>query len=636
MKHFSFPFGKLLGWATLAVLSTITGCGTSSPEDLSPVVTPVAPADPIVPVRNFSYTTHDALIPVIDGPNDDHAAEIDIRLYLPQNATPETPQPAILVTHGFGNTKLAAEVTSLGDFFARNGYIVLTHSSQGFGGSSGCIRLNSFDYDVKNVMQLIDNVLEDPAFVVDGINVAPLVATDATGARVGMMGGSYGGGITPNVAVSDPRVRAIVPGRTWNSLQYALVPNNLIVDNTASGFDHQVTEQGVFKQGWTTLLFALGNAQPAMNNGGCPEEKAASGDPATIGGASCTGFPSELCETFIRLVGTGNAEQVDLDLVRNSSVASRIDDLTVPTMLQQGLTDTLFNTNDATATYLKLKENGVPVAMMWHFPGHGAYNPTPGECETYGGQINPVPDGCYLTDRALAWFERWLREDSSIDTGPEFTWFREHIPYDESGSAESRYGVADEFPVYPPTRFFLSGSADLVTDATAITDGSANMLNPAGGAPASFTEQSNFQSPEATPSFDALPPSDPTGQFVAFTSAPFARDTEAVGIPTAHLNLSNVNPAQDVVFFGKLFDVAPDGSAELIRRRIAPVRVPIADVGSPIDIRLTGMSHLFRAGHSVRLVLATTDQTSFNQRLPDSITVTTGGDDPSYLDLPID
>lgn len=596
----------------------------------------MAAATPIVPARNFNYTTHDALIPVVDGPADNHNVSIDIRLYIPENATPTSPQPAIIFGHGFGNNKLSLELTSLADFFARNGYIALTLTSQGFGGSGGCIRLNSFDYDVKDVMQIIDNVLEDPSFMVDGIAVAPLVEQDGLGARVGMMGGSYGGGITQNVAVSDPRVRAIVPGRTWNALQYGLVPNNLISDPNATQFQHLTHDQGVFKQQWTSLLFALGNSQPAMGNGGCPQEKATSGDPTAVAGVACTGFPSELCQVFATLTTTGNLDAASRALLANSSMVTRINQLQIPTLLQQGQTDTLFNLNDATATYLQLKENNVPTALIWHFPGHGAYNPMPGECETYGGQIDIVPDGCYLTDRALGWFERWLRGDTSIDTGPEFAWFRDFVPYDGSGSAASQYGVADAFPVYTPTRFFLSGSDALVTDATAVTDGSANMLNPTGGTPASFTEFSNFTSPEANPSFSNVPPSDPAGQFVSFTSTPFTRDTEAVGIPTVHLNLSNLNAAQDVIFFGKLFEVEPDDTTELIHRLIAPVRIPAGTSGTGIDIRLAGIAHLFEQGNRVRLVLATTDQTSFNNRLPDTITVTTGGVDPAYLDLPTD
>ena len=48
------------------------------------------------------FSTADAMVPVVDGPADDHAVTIDTRLYVPDNATRRTPQPAILMTHGFG------------------------------------------------------------------------------------------------------------------------------------------------------------------------------------------------------------------------------------------------------------------------------------------------------------------------------------------------------------------------------------------------------------------------------------------------------------------------------------------------------------------------------------------------------
>jgi LPXTG-motif cell wall-anchored protein len=80
----------------------------------------------------------------------------------------------------------------------------------------------------------------------------------------------------------------------------------------------------------------------------------------------------------------------------------------------------------------------------------------------------------------------------------------------------------------------------------------------------------------------------------------------------------------DLVFFGKAYDVAPDGTAELIHRLIAPVRVPAAAVGTPVDLKLLGFAHRFAKGHAVRLTLAATDATSYNAKVPDSIAVTTG------------
>ena len=83
-----------------------------------------------------TFTTKDALVQVVDGPTNTHNTTIDTRLYLPDNATASTPQPAILMTHGFGLSKSAGEVVSSATFLARHGYVVLTYTAPGFGSSS--------------------------------------------------------------------------------------------------------------------------------------------------------------------------------------------------------------------------------------------------------------------------------------------------------------------------------------------------------------------------------------------------------------------------------------------------------------------------------------------------------------------
>jgi ABC-2 type transport system ATP-binding protein len=162
----------------------------------------------------------------------------------------------------------------------------------------------------------------------------------------------------------------------------------------------------------------------------------------------------------------------------------------------------------------------------------------------------------------------------------------------------------------------------------------ASLLNPLGGQPASYTETSNFTGPDATPSLGAMAPSDVPGQTASFTTKPFTRDVVSVGVPAAHLHLSHSN-GRDLVFFAKVSDVAPDGSTTLIRRLIAPVRVPANAVSKPIDIKLIGFAHQFKKGHAVRLTLATTDQTSYNAKILDNLTVTSGGSDPSTFTLPV-
>lgn len=625
------PLSLLVFAAALA----LAACGNSSNPGtaIAAAASPAGSAATAI-VGKQTFKTYDALIPVMDGPDNTHAATIDTRLYLPDSATAANPQPAVLMTNGFGLSKTATEIVAMADFLARQGYIVLTFTAQGFGASSGCIRLDSFDYDVKNGSQLVDQMLVDPAYQAGGAAVAPRVKRDAKGPVIGVVGGSYGGGFAVNFAAADPRVRAAIPGRTWNSLLYALNPNNLVTAGDPTGFSHQRAAQGVFKQEWTTLFFASGNAEPAQGRGGCPQEKAASGEPTTVAGTACAGFPTAVCQTYATLLATGDADAASVALVRNSSVATRIADLKVPTMLVQGQSDTLFNVNDATASYLSLKAAGTPVAMIWNSGGHGGYNSQPGECEVYDNSTTTGLDQCYLTQRALAWFNRYLRGDTSVDTGPGFAFHRSWVAGDGSGSAFSQYGQAPGFPAQAMQAFTLSGSADLVLDATKAVAGSATVLNPAGGTPASYTESSNFSGPAASPNL-ARAPSDPTGQIASFTSAPFTRDVVSVGVPRARLNIANSN-TRDLVFFAKLWDVDAAGNATLIKRLIAPVRVPAADVGKPVEFNLVGFAHQFKQGHRLRLSIASTDMTSYNAKVADLITITTGGADASTLFLPVD
>jgi predicted acyl esterase len=579
-------------------------------------------ADTVTPQRGtHAFTTKDALVDVVDGPAGTHKATIDTRLYVPDNATAASPQPAILMTHGFGLSKTAGEVVSSATFLARHGYVVLTYTAQGFGSSSGCVTLQSRTYDVKDAQQLITKVL-DPL---------PAVKHDANGSVVGMVGGSYGGGIQANVAENDKRIHAISPGRTWNNLAYSLDPNNYVVPGDPTGFTHTLNQQGVFKQEWTTLFFVSGNANPVggappgippQPAGGCPQDKLTSGDPATVAGTPCPGFYAQVCQTYAGITATGDAQDADRALLADASGATQIDRLRIPVLLVQGQSDTLFNENDAAATYTALRRSGVPVKMIWNSGGHGGYDSLPGECDVYGrgtgGADYTGLDDCYLSLRTLAFLDDALR--GIRDPAPGFTFYRDWVPYGGKGANDEQYGGGASFPLPGATTFTLSGGGALTTGAP--TAGSASFVNPPGGMPPAYTETSNFTGPQASPQ-NPLPVTEQPGQHVDFTSSPFVRDVVSVGIPSARLRLSHVAPT-DLVLFGKVYDVAPDGSATLIHRLIAPVRVPAGNVAKPVDLKLLGFAHRFARGHAVRLTLASTDATSYNNKVPDQITVSTG------------
>src|SRR3954465_2149956 len=96
-------------------------------------------------------TTIDQRIAVVDGPKNDQHIGLDTTFFTPAHAGRA---PAVLLAHGFGESKDSTRAEA--EDLARRGYAVLTWSARGFGQSGGEITLDSPDYDVKDVRQLVD------------------------------------------------------------------------------------------------------------------------------------------------------------------------------------------------------------------------------------------------------------------------------------------------------------------------------------------------------------------------------------------------------------------------------------------------------------------------------------------------
>ena len=112
--------------------------------------------------QDAAGTSEQALrIDVRDGPGRTQPQSLDATLYLPAR----TPAPAVLLAHGFGQTKdaVAGEARSL----AARGYVVLAWSARGFGASTGQIALNSPDYEVADASQLVDWLAARPEVRLD-------------------------------------------------------------------------------------------------------------------------------------------------------------------------------------------------------------------------------------------------------------------------------------------------------------------------------------------------------------------------------------------------------------------------------------------------------------------------------------
>ncbi|KUN22386.1 peptidase S15 [Streptomyces antibioticus] len=529
---------------------------------------------------------------------------IDADLYRP---TGVDRAPAVLGTNGFGGSKSDGSTDVIGKAFAERGYVSLVYSGLGFGNSGCLISLDDPGIDGMAASRLIDFLAGERA--ADDGTKADFVTLDGKGdPRVGMIGGSYGGAIQLATAAVDHRVDALVPMITWNDLAYSLDPNNAARE-----------VPGAFKWQWANGFYLIGESQPLTT---------VNLDPSRINSLGCLHFVTDACDT-VRTLNSGSYPAADtaelLAYARSVSPVSYLSRVKAPTLLVQGQTDSLFNLNEATATYKTLKAQGTTTKMIWQSWGHSG-GQVAGELDLSQGNL----ESSYVGRRVLAWFDRYLRKQRNTDTGPAFAYYRDWIT-DPNGT----YATARSLPVLSQ-KLFLSGDGKLVDNRGKVTRGSrtySNWLVPTSHSESSLAGIVGLPDPA---------PYDTAGTYLGWTSEPLARATDVVGAPKATLKVVSPtaertqhsgNAADKLVLFAKLYDVAPDGTQTLVHRLVAPVRVP--DVTRSFTVTLPGIVHRYEQGHRLRFVVAASDDAYFGNRGIKPVTVVSAPGDTGVLELPV-
>ncbi|MCL2614901.1 MAG: prolyl oligopeptidase family serine peptidase [Nocardioidaceae bacterium] len=552
-----------------------------APATLVPLA--AAHADPA------AYTVTTLHFKVTVGPTSSKTCDIVGDLYTPAGAGPTDRMPAILTTNGFGGSK--NDQAGIGKAFSQQGYVVLSYSGLGFGGSSCAVTLDDPDYDGKAGSQLIsylggksgiaylDAAHKQPAPVLDDVEL-----DGPDDPRVGTIGGSYGGSNQFAIADVDPRLDTIVPMITWNDLSYSLGPNN--TDQVAPGAV-STTDPGSVKLLWAAG-FSIDGMEADISNKQVPD-------------LPCPNFATWVCPALVTGATTGFLDKGTIAHLRHASVASYMQNIKVPTLLIQGENDTLFNLNEAAATYRALKAQGTPVQMIWQSWGHSSLTPATGEID----MSSPDPATQYETARISDWFAHYLKGESSVSTGPDFAYYRDWVSY--TGDAAPAYASASSFPVGSDQVWRLSGKGSLVTGSTPSAAGSQSLVTPVAGLPTSLANI------DALSAFIGTPPNIPgdlPGTEVQWDSPALTapvdvvgspRVTLKVGAPTAALTQA-LGPAGQVVLMIRVADVGPDGKATLIHGLEAPVRVP--NVNKPFTVTVPAIVHRFAAGHKIRLEVA--------------------------------
>ena len=448
-------------------------------------------------------------------------------LFLPDPADTPAPWPVVLNGHGWGGSGSQSAGGFIGTLLSE-GYAVLTWDARGFGQSGGEAWVDDPAREGRDVSALIDLL----AARSDIANVGgdPLV---------GMIGGSYAGGIQLATSAFDPRVDAIVPNVTWNDLRYSLFPN------------------GVVKLGFDTGLYATGLA--GALGGGLSADATA--------GPQAGSYSADLNLIEAKGVALGYADPGTLSWFRERSVAGYgvENPVAVPTLILQGITDALFNVNEAVANFDHVAAQGAPVKLMVFCGGHVA-------CPS---NYNAGVAG-YTNAATMKWLDRYVKGIESVDTG---------APVEYATNDGVWHQAAVGFDKIATSWTTVNGRGTLVSSGakTSVINGMAGVTY-------------------ATPSH----PLDP-GTLTIPTA--ITGGSTIVGIPKITLRVGGAGPGAHL--FVKLIDrdenLVDPRPDQVVDLQEAAMRVELIDPLFPQTIRFdgVGVSYVVPAGHRILVQVST-------------------------------
>ena len=292
---------------------------------------------------------------------------------------------------------------------------------------------------------------------------------------------------------------------------------------------------------------------------------------------------------------TGEPSAGLVNLLRKHSPQPTLGKVTAPTLLVQGIADSLFGLEHADATARALAAAGTPVAVRWSDGGHDA--PSTRQAEE--------------TEAGYAWLDHYVRDGARPESALPVPGFTFPTP------ASRRSEPADlwTMPRYPG----LDGAA-IPTERLPLAATAGGLLHPPGGQPASMVAIPGLSALGLTVSsyqIAALP-----GLSTYFDTDPAPRSVMVAGSPTITLTLTSDQPT--VTLFASLWRVSGE-QATLPASLVAPIRVPVTP-GRPttVTVSLPAATYEMSTGSRWRVLLTSTEATYANSREPARIAVEAG------------
>jgi predicted acyl esterase len=516
---------------------------------------------------------------------------IDVNVAFPPASEGDGPFPLIIVGHGYGGEKVDfgdPDTTDGLRRFTSRGYAVFAMTARGFHQSCGkanAISAASGACDDAGWIHLMDDRFEirDAQFLMGELADEGV----ADGQRVGAIGGSYGGGLSLQLATlkdrtmmpdgslvpwTSPvnhlpmRIAGATPNVPWSDLAYSLTPNGQKLDYVADA--PYAGRIGVQKQSFVGGLYASGQATGAY----CAQ--------TPLYPSPCPDFESDIAAWNNRL---NQGEPYDGDQLTTAVFneiemhhsAYYIDHSTppAPLLISNGFTDDLFPADEAITYFNRIRSQypNAPISMLFGDFGH----PRAADKDSDTSALNAAEN---------AWLDFYVK-----GTGPQpfqgVTTFAPTCPVDPDVDSLGPY---------------QAGSwAGLQKGEVRLDSAGAKVIQPGGGSAdvdKAFDPISAGQNPCTTASSADLP-GVATYRLPAATGSGFT----LMGSPTVVAKIDS--PVANSEVAARLLDVDPGGSETLVDRQL--LRPLVGSARQVFQLHPTG--HLFAPGHVAKLELLPSD-----------------------------
>jgi acetyl xylan esterase AXE1 len=512
-------------------------------------------------------------------------APIDINVGFPPAPAsgPDGNFPIIGQFHGWGGTKISP---TAGGWISA-GYATFSMSDRGWGNSCG----GSDPKRTQPVCANGYNHLMDTRFEVrDAQEVFEALADRAAGGagggeglidpqRIGVTGGSYGGGISMALAAlrdrimlpdgslvpwvspggKSMRIAAAAPDIPWTDLAYSLMPNGRTLDYVADApYGNRI---GVEKLSFVAGLYATGQATSNY------------APPGTDPDADLT--------TWFTLINAGEpydnnpltANILDEIETHHSSYYIDHSERPAPLLISNGWTDDLFPPDEAIRFYNRTRTQypGAMVDLFFSDAGHQR------------GQ-NKSADTAVRVARQDAWLDYFLKGQGSKPQAGQV----ETLTKTCGGPSGGPY-FAPNWAKMAPGEVRYDSLPSKTISPVAGDPTVARAFDPIAGGGACATASSSDQ------------PGTATYRLPAATGSGYT----LMGSPTVIANINSQGPHSQLA--ARLLDVAPDGTETLVARNLYRPDVNSGPAPTPQVFQLHADGWRFAAGHIAKLELLPND-----------------------------